>query len=295
MNAMMPRVEVSVDTSSIQKAVGLALKSTSRKMELLLADTAFYTARYAYEKTPYAEISDIDASLDAVVQTTNKHPKFNEHGTMRVGELQWTRGMMIAVMRTNPNSKYSHVTSNRWPLAKSPYKRGDYRNFEYFRDAAERMKSARHSSTHFLKSGWKPVFLAIKALGLRGRFTPPSNENELNTLELPANTGGIDRGGMGTSSQWFRIENRIGLDSKYPALAAEHNAALMDYGIPALQYAVDKQAQDMKEHNLEKKIGDDMRREWESVPDAPAYQRGFHDSKVRWAEQEAVGEMETSL
>ena len=295
MNAMMPRVEVSVDTSSIQKAVMLASKKTTRSMELLLADTAFYTAVKAQARMPYAELSDIDSSLDATA-------------TLRSGrQTSLTVGQAIVLARANPNSKYNQVTGGRWALTMPKFagelqrkvsylggyktSRADFIN--WLQAAEQRQKSARHSSTHFLQSGWKVVFKMIRALGLRP-FRNPGGEvnNPLNTLSSDK-LGDIQRGGMGTSSQWFRIENLIGTAGG--PLAEEHNAAMQDYGVPALQWAVDQQAAEMREHNLEKKIGDDLRREWESVPDAPAYQRGFHDSKVRWAEQEAVAEMETSL
>ena len=262
-------------------------------MELLLADTAFYTAVKPQAAMPAADMAAIDASLDEVVYTSNKNPKFNSAGHMRVGELQWTRGMMIAVQRANPNSKYSLVTGNRWPVTKPDFGRGDYRNWEFYRDVAERMKAARHGSTHFLKSGWKGVFKKIKALGLRGGFSLPSSEdNDLNTMGSKTDAMGlIDRGGMGTATQFFTIENAVGLAGRSDALSKEHNAALLDYGIPALQWALDKQAEEMREHNLEKKIGDDMRAQWDSVPNAAAYQRGFHDSAVRWAEQEMPAEV----
>ena len=289
----MPTVETSVDVSSIQRAITLAIPSSRRSMELLLADTAFYTAVKAQAAMPAADIAAIDASLDEVVYTSNKNPKFNEHGTMIVGGLQWTKGMMIAVQRMNPNSKYSQVTGNRWPVAAPGFARGDYRNWEFFRDVAERMKMSRHSSTHFLKSGWKGVFKKIKALGLRGRFSLPSSEdNDLNTMGSKTDAMGlIGRGGMGTASQFFTIENAVGMEGSSDALSKEHNAALMDYGVPALQWALDKQAEEMREHNLEKKIGDDMRSEWEAVPNASLYQRGFHDSAVRWAENAAPAEI----
>lgn len=290
--SQMPNIATEIDISSIQKAIALAIPASSRSMELLLADAAFYTAVKAQAAMPAADMATIDASLDEVVYESNKRPRFNEHGTMRVGALQWTRGMMIAVQRTNPNSKFSRVTGNRWPLAKPPFKRGDYQNWEYFRAAAERMKSARHSSTHFLKSGWKGVFTKIKSLGLRRKFSNPSSEdNPLNVLGGKAEAMGvIARGGMGTSSQWISIENAVGDEGKSDALSKEHKQAAMDYGLPALQWAVDKQAEEMRGHNLEKNIGDDLRAAWESVPNAPAYQKGYHNSAARWAETEAVAE-----
>ena len=87
----MPAVSASVDASSILKAIELARRSTSRRLEKLLGDTAYRVAWKAGKYTPYVELSTIDSELDEVIQNTNKHPKFNSAGHMRVGVLPWTR------------------------------------------------------------------------------------------------------------------------------------------------------------------------------------------------------------
>jgi hypothetical protein len=221
-----------------------------------------------------------------------------------------TRGQAIVLARMNPNSKYNRVTGGRWALTRPVLDADKFQRaygdagmarkafWEIVNNADERQRSGRRSSTHFLQSGWKGVFKKIKALGLRGSRSASDSiagqNNPLNTMSTSKvdSMGDVQRGGVGTSSQWIRIENLIGTDGG--ALAAEHNAASLAYGLPALQRGLNEQAQDMRTHYLPK-VGAELAAEWNSVPDAPAYQKGFHDSKARWAEQEAVSEMETSL
>ena len=295
---LLPTISASVNVSGIQQAVGLAIKSTSRKLELLLADTAFYAAVKTQAYTPYVELGTIDRELETTVQVGKSA---TNHMTL---------GQAIVLARMNPTSKYNRVTGGRWALPRPPLDANKFEKaygdasmarktfWEIVNNAAERQRKARRSSTHFLQSGWKGVFKKIKALGLRGSKSASQSiraqNNSLNTMSTSKvdSLGAVQRAGMGTSSQWIRIENLIGTDGG--PLAAEHNAASLAYGIPALQRGVDEQAQDMRTHYLPK-VGAELAAEWNSVPDAPAYQKGFHDSKVRWAETEAAGELETLL
>ena len=202
--------------------------------------------------------------------------------------------MLIAVMRTNPNSPYSLATDNRWPVAKPGFARGDYRNWEYFRDAAERMKSSRHSSTHFLRSGWKSVKQQIRAMGYRiSGIGDAGDQNELNTLDQ-LQFGSVERGGQGSPSQFITISNTVGISSKLPNLDRERNAALLAYGTPALQRACDEQAQEMRDWNLNKDLEAELVAEWNSVPDAAPYKKGTHVNKLRIIESmsESPGELD---
>jgi hypothetical protein len=296
--ALMPNVSMSVDSSTIQTAVGLALKSTSRKMELLLADTAFYTAVYAAAYTPYTELSTIDEEMEVTATsiisqgykgqtniTSNKKTPF----TLTVAQ-------KIVLARMNPNSAYNIQTSGRWRI---PYQnlRG-IGGFRILEEMAERMIRARHSSTHFLQSGWKGVFKKIKALGLRASVAQGLPEGS--QIENPLNTmsdskvealGDVQRGGVGTPQQWIRIENLIGMESKYPMLAQEHNEALLTYGTPALQRGMDEQAQDMRDHYLPK-VGAELAAEWNAIPDAPKLASVTRTNMVRMAEKQSVFDVE---
>lgn len=130
----------------------------------------------------------------------------------------------------------------------------------------------------------------------------PDVDNSLNTMssDKMMELGDISRYGVGTAMQTFTIWNMVGMEGSSDALNKEHNDALLAHGSAALQYAVDKQAEEMRDWNLNKDIEDDLRQQWESVPDAPAFQRGFHVPSVRMAEKMDIadfnysGEMEAA-
>lgn len=296
MNALVPKVSVVVDMSSIQKAVDLALRNTSRRMEVVLGTTAYRVAWKAGKYTPFVEISTIDQELDSAA-------------TLKSGKkTDLTAGQAIVLARMNPNSRYNQLTDNRWAIKRPVFSAAKFERaygdagmakqawLNFIESAEERQKAGRHSSTHFLQSGWKAVKLKIRALGFRlggGISLGTADDNSpLNTLN-PSKLGDVMRGGQGTATQWIIIENQVGLDSQYPNLSHERNSALIDLGLPALQRGLDEQAQEMRDWNLNKDIEAELAAEWNSILDAAPYQKGVHVSAIRLAESEiAVGEEE---
>ena len=283
---MMPAVSVTVDVSSIQNAVALAIRSTGGRIDKLLGYTALYTAVRAIKYTPYVDLQTIDQEIDEVVATPTRGSK--KKGGL--AGLPWTRGMMIALARTDPNSAYSIATDRRWPLL-YPFGHNSLERWRFFADAAERMIKARHSSTHFLQSGWAAVAGHLREIGFRSG--PGMIEDSgMETISKSNNAilGAASRGGEGTDVQWVTIENLVGDDKKYPNLSAERNAALHDLSGPALQTALDEQAQWLRDHYLPK-VGEEMAAEWNSVPDAAAFTPGTHVPSARMAEIQSIADI----
>ena len=211
-------------------------------------------------------------------------------------------GQAIVLARMNPKSKFNRITSNRWAIQRPTLNAADFQRaygdgamarsvfWNFVNDAEERMKAARHSSTHFLKSGWKAVKQKLKASGFRvsgNAFGIDDGADSSGSNRLPvANLGDARAGGQGTVSQWITIENNVGTELAYPNLAAEHNAALLDYGIPALNQALAEQAQWMRDKYFPRAEAE-ISEAWNAVPDAGAYVRGTHVPLVREAETEA--------
>ena len=209
-------------------------------MGMILLDTQ----NFGSNTIPFVEVERMDQELDEVVQTTNKFPKFNDAGHMRVGELEWTVGMMIAVQRTKPGSSYSRLTGNRWPLAVPAFRRGDFRNWEYFREAAERMRSARHSSGHFLQSGFKePIALCVTSPLFKNKYRKRdvmAPANPLNTLD-PSELGRLDMTTPDAANFQVTAENNIGENGGNADLDAKHAEARDAYASGPLQGAIDKE------------------------------------------------------
>lgn len=295
MNVVIPTVSANVDVSSIQKAVALGIRSTTQKMEKLLLNTAFYTAVKAQQYTPFTSLSTIDQEMEVTVTpivSAGNNGKTNITSNKKT-PFGLTMAQKIVLARMNPNSAYNIATSGRWKI---PYQnlRG-IGGFYKLEEMAERMIRARHSSTHFLQAGWKSVIQKIKDTGARfsGSSVDALDESTMNTLSVER-LGDMTRKGIGTSEQSITIANLIGTEaSDYPNLAQEHNDALLSHGTPALQRAVDEQAQDMRDHYLPK-VNDELTAEWNSVPDAAPLARSFRPNMIRQAEIQSVYDVESS-
>ena len=123
------KMTVTVDTRELDREVIPALLAYGRRtVEEQCVTSATFIAFNWQKGIPAADIAEIDASLDEVVRVSEK-----------TGAV-WTRGMVIAQQRTNPKSPYSIATGNRWPLVKPGGKRGSLENYQFFLEAAERMK-----------------------------------------------------------------------------------------------------------------------------------------------------------
>jgi hypothetical protein len=234
-----------VDTRELVREVIPALLEYGRRtlQEQCVTSATFIACRWQ-KGISFVDIATIDSELETVHHVTKSK-------VSGLGGLQWTVGMMIAVQRTNPNSPFSIKTGNRWPLAKPGGKRGSAENWRYFSNAAERMQSARHSSTHFLQTGVTPIirrglespyYKYNPAFGTRREMA--AVPNELNTVNSDS-LGGmvIDLAGddcvVTASSDVGEPEG--GSNS---TLAAKHRRALIEYGTPPLEKAVAQEVSD---------------------------------------------------
>ena len=242
-----------VDVSVIQNAIPELVAFGRRTLREQCTTSAGIIAVNSQKRTPFVEIGTIDAELDVVELVTNKHPRFIKtgkatHGTIKIGVLQWTEGMMIAVQRTNPKSPFSLLTGNRWPIAYPGGLKG-YARWEFFKAAAERMRSARHSSTHFLQHGWTP---GIKTLlgspdfkGWNSKYGGGVMRSDKNTEVNPLNDLSPELLGSATFKEGendFEVttENAIG-DNGNDVLAKKHRKAMYDYALPVLQEEIDRE------------------------------------------------------
>lgn len=283
-----PIVQFNFDFSPLTRAIHLGLKSTTRGIPKFLGTQAYRIAWKAGKATPFVPISRMDAELDA--RATLRDGRENTAG-LTVGEA-------IVLARANPGSRYNQLTDSRWALP-AGLGAGGYGQlakrvfFDRLESYAERQKSARHSSSHFLQSGWKQVKNLLRALGYRagtgfnaadGGDARP--ENRLSTERL----GAVVQGGQGSRDQWLRIENSVGMEGT-SNLAYSRNQALHDYGGPALQRATDEVAQELRDWNTAKDLEADLLAAWNSVPNArPLDFRGRHNTLGNHLDSAAMSE-----
>lgn len=248
MNGVMQTV--TADTRELEREVIPALLAYGRRTLQEQCVTSATFIAFAWSKgIPFVEIATIDAELEEVVRVSSTPAvKYNGTNSRMVGGLEWTRGMMIAIQRTTPNSKYSVLTGNRWPLAKPDGGMGAYAVWEYYQAAAERMQKSRHSSTHFIQSGVKPIirqgmespyYKYNAAFGSRREAT--ADDNKLNTMDSDQ-LGGmvIELSGDDCVITGFNAvgENEGGSND---VLAAKHRRAAIEYAVPPLNAAIEKE------------------------------------------------------
>jgi hypothetical protein len=171
------RMEVTctVDTSNLMRANMLLMRHSRRSPARCINSTAYHVIKDVVDANggfPVVAQSTIDTDMHVTVTPV---VSAGSRGEVNItGNVEKTRAMMIVVARMHPNSKYSMMTGNRWPLAfpdsqgitfvggqigprsPSPLERmANKINFwNYVEQVAERMVKARHSSTGFLKKSW---------------------------------------------------------------------------------------------------------------------------------------------
>ena len=255
-------ITATADTSILEAAIPRIVAFGSRTMAEQCVTSATFIALNAKDYTIYASIPDIDAGLDEMVTVVAKNRK---------GQLvknRMTRGQSIILARMNPDSDYNAETGGRWAMTRPDFnvsgigragrgssyfmlKQRDKRAmWDFINNALERMRSARHSSTHYLQSAWVPAirqgianenYRYNPAFGTRKQATAnPSTLIDSKNLD-PEHFGGGLTIELSGDSCVVTGENLAGENEgrSNAVLAAKHRAALIEYGLPALQLAIE--------------------------------------------------------
>jgi hypothetical protein len=241
-----------IDTQKWVQAQGILMSHTKTKTSQGLARAVAFVVKDAKLESikRNVPISRIDADLDRPV-TTSRGKALN-------GKTTLTYGMAVVLARANPNSRYSKMTDNRWPVVFGAKPSDfampkDYRHgipngnpWVLFLDAivkpmVERMRSARHSSSGFLAITWNPVLDAIstyvddKYKAAVGAWSGYSAKKK-----LLFGVGDARMVGEGTQKCTLTVFNQLGMSSLYPNLDKERNAAVHRILGPILQASIDK-------------------------------------------------------
>lgn len=243
-----------VDTTSLNRALFLAARTSTRDFRNIIDSTGFFIAVKAQLYTPAVDQETINSELDvttfpAILESGKRSTAKNKQNSsimLPVG--RGSLAEMIVVARMHPGSKYSMMTDNRWPVT-MPRTEGIANFWFAVQEIAEKMIKARHSSTAWFKAGWGMV-----AKKLRQGFTDTTLEDQVIDIEAEVlktndNFGAVTKGGT-ASTPWLTLENLIGLDPDYPTLARSRNDALIRYGTGPLQKAVSEQAAEMQARYL---------------------------------------------
>lgn len=273
---------IQVDASRVLRAIQLTQATSGQKIRNLLVNTAFYTAKYAYEMTPVVSRSRIDSDMQVrITQYTNakrnrisKAKKTNPYTkvTSTIGPKQVPLAVLIVMARTRKDSAYSIATGNRWPLQLSSLPSGPGSSTarqQMIGDWITRMVRARHSSTGFLRMGWQDCLNRLKRLpggraygnviDIAATATPGRNK-------LKSDLGTASSGGTALAP-WVQIENTVGTNlgaGSTLALQRKYQAVLHTLGAKILNQALNSQADQMRRFRLPQ-VGGELKKAWEAL------------------------------
>jgi hypothetical protein len=246
-----------VDSSALNAAIRWRrdVLTSKRTMREIVCTAALEVAMGASAYMPYVQQSTIDSELNVSITPRlgrGGKPRYTRatrifHGNK--GTARFYPAVPLAALivnaRSNYQSFYNMSTHHRYYRQASPFAGVSRAAGRAAMIATvNRMIRQRHSSTHFLQSGWQPAIRQLAPFSVnRGRAL----------MSLPK---------MGRSSAWHNdrgsalvndtgtsttvtIENAIGMIGPN---AANFNEALWRHGAPALQRALNDEAQSMIEY-----------------------------------------------
>lgn len=249
---------IQADTSRLEKAIFRILAFGRRTMQEQCVTSATFIALRAQKLMPATDIGRIDVELEVevspVLATRGKRKGMPLKSGKKTVALQKGARVPLAVLivmaRGNPTSNFSRLTGNRWPAAKLPTGPGTAAARQAMIGAQiQRMTMSRHSSSHFLQTGWSP---AIRA-GLASPFFKynPAFGSRKAARSFPNTGNKVSVDDLGTLTIDLSGENCIvtvannagePVGKSNDTLANKHRRALIEYGAPALQQAIDEEA-----------------------------------------------------
>ena len=278
-------MDFQLDTKPLDSAIDLAKTWSGSTAQFLVLRTAQRIVSKARRYTPFVAVGTIDAELDVAYapgktptgklskqaknarflpgMATTKGSKWTQWREETFGE-KMPLAYMIQLARMKPGSNYNQLTNNRWRLPGFQMLKGldAISRITVLQGLAERMIKARHSSTHFLMSGW--VSAAKKLYNLRGAYKSaggPPLDSDLDAgfsgkaVSAKPNMSAVKFAASSDTAE-ITVGNLIGMvDARVNGSnAANYNRALMQHGGPALQRAINEVSGEMTEHYLEKEM-----------------------------------------
>ena len=246
-----------VDVSALVRATPRIVAFGRRTMQEQCVTSITFIVLRAQKLTPAADIGRIDAELDVevspVLSTRGKRKglplKSGKKSVAPRAGVRVPMAVLITMARFNPTSDYNKLTGGRWalPMAMLPSGPGSARDRQMvIGQLIQRMTMAKHSSTHYLQTGWtpsirkglaSPLFRYNPAFGSRrDARAVPNQSNQLSIDDFGDLT--IDLRG---DDCVVTATNDVG-DKSNAVLGAKHRAALIDFGLEPLNQSVAEEA-----------------------------------------------------
>jgi hypothetical protein len=260
-----------VDTSGLTQAINVRSKlmSSKRTMRQIVCTAAHEIAIGAAQRMPYVETSTIDSELNVWYSlgktAKGKASKAKRNMIANTGKVRLGAGGMGGVINRVPlaaliinaqvmgvrsgkssqpgMSRYNQLTHMRYARPYSPFAGVSRRQGrEAMRAAVNRMIRARHSSTHFLQSGWN---YAINALAGETANRGRRRMVGFKTKRASSQTMGEVTIRSDAHSAWVYVANEAGAQSLN---ATSFNEALWRHGQPGLQASIAEEEGKMWEY-----------------------------------------------
>lgn len=260
-----------IDSSSLNRAVELALNVTMQEPRNLVINAGRGVVLRTKALTPFVALETIDTELGVIstpVLSTRGARKGLplKSGRKNIDVPDQSLAMRIVLARLHPGSRYNQLTRGRWALDKATFSPGAGVAGFWAQVAlvAKRMVSARHSSTHFLQAGWQAAYRKLTQLRYGGT---PLVQDEVIDVEASVSNGVFDDLGAttligGGSNVSLVIENMVGMKG---VNAESYNEALHKHGTEALQAGIAGQAAEMQARYLPR-WNERLAKQWNAIP-----------------------------
>ena len=246
-----------VDVAVLAKATPRIVAFGRRTMEEQCVTSITFIALRTQKLTPVADIGRIDAELEVevspVLSTRGKRKGLPlKSGRKTVQPKPGVRVPLITLItmaRMNPASDFNRRTGGKWaiPSAILPTGPGSARDRQMIiADINRRSVMARHSSTHYLQTGWTPSIRKGLASPLF-RYNPAfGSRREARAIPNQSNQLSVDDFGdliidLRGDNCVVTATNDVG-DKSNAVLGAKHRTALLAYGLEPLNQSVAEEA-----------------------------------------------------
>ena len=238
-----------VDTTNLMKAQKILMRHSNTAPARSINKTALFTIRKAQDLTWVVSQGTINTDLEVKVTPRlaiagKRKGKPLKSGAVDIEVPDWSVGMMIVMARMNPNSKYSLLTGNRWPVnririrdfAKAYGPENALRMFfDTIAPIAERMVRARHSSTGFLKHSWAAIIMKLLKVTNDGKGAPDWGAHAV------LMSGDVEPAKPGYPMAVCVVSNTLGMKNDNVVLGEKYNKAAHDFLEPILQVAINQE------------------------------------------------------
>ena len=251
-----------LDTASLRQLTGeifpQLLAAGRRTMEEQCVTSATFIAARAQKDMAFVLIGNIDRELEVeVIPRIGKRgkPLKNKKDVAVQSGVRVPLGVLIVMARGNPFSKYSQETGDRWPLTLPSGGPGYKERLAAFVQASlQRMVMARHSSTHFLLTGWTPAIRDGLASPLY-RYNASFGSRRDASAVGNAGAAGVKKSGdvralgmmtidLGGDSCAVTTENDVGGEGTNDVLLKKYREALIEHGTAPLEAAIAQEVAD---------------------------------------------------